>query len=87
MHRYVVISAKVETDELQRLFPETYPLKEGNAWMIGTSMNTSADVSKSLGFTSQEGDKARSGIVVKVDEYYGFYDKSLWQKLDAWKKS
>ena len=83
MHCYVVISEQLDDAEVQRSFPDVYPLREGNAWMVASAMTTSADVSNSLNFEPKEGGK--SGIVVKVDQYYGCYDKALWQKLDAWK--
>ncbi len=85
MHRYVVISSELDDAAMQQAFSDVYPLREENAWVVATAMATSADVSNSLDFHAKEGGK--SGIVVKIDQYYGCYDKALWQKLDAWKKA
>ena len=83
MHRYIVISDKITDDDLADVFPDTYSFRENHVWGVASKLPTSMDVSKALKFNDD--DSPRSGVVLKVGEYYGRYDKGLWQKLDAWK--
>ncbi len=66
------------------MFPENYPLHEGNVWAVKSPMATTSDVSQFLGFNAEE--NGRSGVVVKIDDYHGCYDRGLWEKLDAWSR-
>lgn len=83
MHTYLVIADNMTTAELENQFQDqhVYELRNLSAWMIGTHLLTCADVSAAVGLSENRG-----GFVVKVGEYYGFYDTALWQKIDAWRQ-
>lgn len=82
---YLIVARNVTTEAMESLFPgAVYALAEGPAWVIGTELSTSSDVCKALEMGDELG---RGGIVVKIGEYYGFYDNSLWQKIDAWRQA
>lgn len=53
---------------------------DSNVWIVASDLKTSSEVTEALGI----GDGNR-GIVTKFTEYYGFHNKSIWQKVEAWK--
>ena len=60
-------------------FPRHYQLAEDSLWAVAGDESTCADVCERLGIGSGE-----PGVVSRMDEYYGHYDRALWQKLNAW---
>ena len=46
---------------------------------------TARDVCKIIGIGSAQGQHA--GIVVGIDGYSGYEDKTLWEKMRAWERS
>ena len=60
-------------------FPHHETLIPNQLWAIGTELLTCADVCEKLGIEA-----GSSGVVVKFDEYYGRWDRSLWDKIEAW---
>lgn len=63
-------------------FPQHFPLAEDSLWAVAADENTCVDVCERLGITSIGGGP---GVVSKIEDYYGFYDRALWEKLNAWK--
>jgi len=69
-------------DAVKTRFPDThYHISEG-LWAVASRLRTSADVCEQLGISG-----GLRGIVVPMEEYYGHYDRALWQKLAAWSAS
>ena len=78
MNNYLVFMPGGE-DKVETEFPRRYPLAAGSLWAVGSDELTCADVCARLGIGSGE-----SGVVYRIDDYYGHYDRALWQKLAAW---
>lgn len=55
-------------------------------WMVAGPQQTAADVCEVLGI-GDAADGKSSGFVVKIQEYYGFMDAAVWQRMDTWKAS
>lgn len=78
MHNYLVFMPEGE-GKIEKKFPRAhYQLTDG-LWAIGSPLSTCADVCEELGMES-----GSSGVVVSMHEYYGHFDRALWQKLAAW---
>ena len=80
MNNYLVFMPGGE-DKVETEFPRHYPLAAGSLWAVGSDELTCADVCDRLGIGSGE-----SGVVYRIDDYYGHYDRALWQKLAAWSR-
>lgn len=64
-----------------------YALRNGLSWICEMNNGViTADVSKSILNSSGEESKGQRvvGIVVRIDNYMGYYDASLWEKARAW---
>ena len=62
-----------------------FPISPG-VWAVAGMQQTAADVCEVLGIGGAKEDENSTGVVVKISEYYGFMDKALWLRLDAWGK-
>jgi len=71
------LKAKVETK-----YPEHNEAFTGG-WVIGTTNETTADVAESLGMN---GTDAVTGIVIQPGSYNGYYNSSLWERINLWKE-
>lgn len=82
MKRYVVIVPKgeIEPPLLTKVFPHFYELVAETVWIVGSPQITCAEVCETLGI----GRDGKRGVVTKMDDYYGFYDRALWEKANAW---
>ena len=82
MKRYVVIAptGEIESPLVNETFPHNYELLPGNVWVVGAQQATCTDVCEMLGI----GPDGRRGVVTKMEDYYGFYDRALWEKANAW---
>ena len=68
-------------EELEEQFPRAcYRLTDG-LWAVGSPFRTPTEVCEQLGVNEGDG---RTMVVVSMEEYYGRYDRALWQKLNAW---
>ena len=66
--------------------PETFPdfhyeIIVDAVWAVGATETTCSDVCKKLGIVEEE----RSIVVIKADDFYGYFDKALWEKLISWR--
>lgn len=80
----------IDQKELDSKFPKNQPVIPG-VWVVAGTHDTCADVSAELGIIKEnpslfEGQGTRWGVVVKVEEYYGYFDRALWDKIDAWRR-
>ena len=69
-------------DAVTQHFPTARYRIADDLWAIGSQLETCLDVCGVLGV-----DDAKTMVVVRIDEYYGRFDKGLWQKLDSWGKA
>ena len=88
---YVVISSnieKIEASKVEAAFPDHLTLNE-LAWVIATDLKTCSDVCAEVGLKPppREGtlQDFSTGLVVKLEEYNGFFARELWEKIDVWK--
>lgn len=87
---YIPPSGEVAREILERDFPEHYEVHANMLWVVSTPLPTSVAVCEALGLTSKRATDAPSrsrGIVVKFNEYYGMYDRGLWQAVDSWQST
>ena len=78
---YIVVATGLTAEDLSPHFSHVYHIQTGS-WVVASRMQTCTDVAGVLGMNSQGG---TTGIVVKLGDYYGFYDKALWEKIEAWR--
>ena len=88
MNCYLVVWPPENGDPtvLTEAFPEHHAVLEGTVYMVAAEQRTCAEVCEVLGFgNGAKGNGAdRSGVVIKVDNYYGLFDRALWEKMNAW---
>ena len=70
------LKAKVEAE-----YPDHHEKIIGG-WLVAADKKTASDVGESLGMNST--DKI-VGIVVQAYAYNGYYDNSLWEKINLWR--
>ena len=87
MNRFVVIFNEVDPKQaaraIQREFGErNHEVAEGVAWVVAASSPalTTADVCRKLGIDTG----GHAGVVMRLGDYYGVHDRTLWEKLDLW---
>lgn len=82
MERYVVIvpTDEIEPGFLSATFPNNHEVLSGNVWVVGAPQTTCAEVCEALGI----GQDGKRGVVTKMNDYYGFYDRAVWEKANAW---
>ena len=81
MQRFLVYMPE-GSDALEFVFHRHfYEIEKNKLWVVAAAgAQTSADVCKALGIGS-----GKTGVVIRIDEYFGHYDTALWQKLEAWR--
>ena len=82
MKSYVVIvpTGEIEGQFVSATFPNHHEVLAGNVWVVGARQATCAEVCEALGI----GQGGKRGVVTKMDDYYGFYDRAVWEKASAW---
>lgn len=66
-------------EAVTQIFPDAHHQIAPDLWAIGSPLLTCFDVCQRLGV-----DEGRRMVVAPMSEYYGRFDRALWQKLDAW---
>ncbi len=62
-------------------FPDAFVLEENTLWVVGSKLPNSSTVT---GYLTAEGEETKKTVVVRVADYYGFFDLALWQKMQFW---
>ena len=65
-------------EHVEQEFPLHHTIESDTLWAIGTDLLTCADVWEKFEPTDA------SGVVVKFDEFYGLWNRALWDKIEAW---
>lgn len=83
MKRYVVVvpPSGVDSTMLAERFPNHYEVVSDTVWVVAGERDTCADVCELLGIGPGGG---KTGVVVRMDDYYGFFDRALWEKANEW---
>ena len=80
MQTYMVKLSEGSSIDLKSEYPNAMDIGEG-VWILADQKSTCAEVSDKIGIG-----KNNLGVVVEFSNYYGFFDNSLWQKIDKWRK-
>ena len=84
MNCFLVVAPPSErfgSSVIAQAFPLHYEVLDGKVWVVAGNQRTCADVCKELGI----GKTGVSGVVTKIDEYYGFFDRALWESVASWR--
>ena len=74
--------SKVGESAIHGTFPDHHILIQEGLWAVAGTQSTCADVCKDLEIGSPEG----IGVVVKITEYNGFAERTLWERLNEWER-
>ena len=85
MNCYVVVADPSLKTKLTQAFPDHHEVAT-NVWAVAGKQRTCADVCNALGIKTSAG-KGDSGVVCKFNEYYGYFDRALWDKIASWQGS
>lgn len=61
-------------------FPRNYTVIPDRVWVVAGSQATCSEVSKAL-----EVEEGNPAVVTKLGEYYGYFDRALWQNIEQWR--
>ena len=85
MHCFVIVTGgtnPLTKKVIQSNFREhNYEIVPERAWIVASELSTCADVCEKIGLN---GKTKRTGVVVKADEYNGWFARSLWEKANEW---
>ena len=70
-----------ELNNVAESFPMHHEVLSDRVWAVAGHQTTCAEVCKELGI----GEKGVPGVVIKMDEYYGFFDRALWDHINNWR--
>ena len=79
MNTFIVFSPQ-EGNKVKQTYPNCFELNE-SVWVIASEERTCADVCHSLEMVN--GNQHR-GVVVKFSEFYGLFDRALWERISDW---
>jgi len=83
MHCYFVYaperSRQAIKDRISEDFASSSHAVDDGVWIVGSKDATSADLCGKLKIGDDE-----PGIVVKATDYYGFANRAIWDKMNAW---
>ena len=70
---------------ITKKFPNHYEVVENCVWIVASKKHrTTVSVCKSLGLDGTDDSKA--GIVFELNEYNGYFSRSLWEILRSWER-
>ena len=65
-------------------YPETYTFLEDHAWFVAANSPTATAADLVAALAPQELKHLPAVVVLRVGDYHGVAEPSLWSKLDAW---
>ena len=85
MHCFFVIAREnsgITDDEIATVFPKHYIVVSGYVWVVAHTdpIGTTMDVCKMLNI----GQGGKTGIVLSVSQYNGYFDSALWESMAQW---
>ena len=85
MNCFIVAAAgtnPVTERAIQSNFKDRYfKIEAGSVWVVASESAACNDICQKLGMHPKSN---RTGVVVKMDEYNGFFVRSLWEKITQW---
>ncbi len=58
-----------------------YTVLPDSVWVIASEKSAPSDICEMLGIQRNTG---ITGLVVRTDEYNGFFNRALWEKMSEW---
>ena len=71
---------------VRQAFPKARPLGT-SGWILATELGSCDEVLKKLEVGGELERPHWSGLVVRLDDYSGYAEKSLWKTLGGWRNS
>ena len=81
MNNYLVFVPE-GNGKVEQAFPQAHYQIGDDLWAINSDLPTCVDVCEHLGI--EDGQRM---VVVPMTEYYGRFDRALWQRHDSWSKA
>ena len=83
MNRFVVISPHPDQirEAVQAKFPNHHFQITDGVWAVASATPLPSDICKTLGIN---GESTHAGVVLELAAYNGFYNPTLWEKLNLW---
>ena len=83
MNCYLIIwpPENSSSDPVTETFPLHHKVLDG-VWVVAGEYITCVDVCEALGIVGEE--SKNSGVVLRVNAYYGQFDRALWERMHAW---
>ena len=78
-----VVAAEVPEDRVAKAYPDHHYRVSDRVWVVAGDQATCSDVCTTLGIWPNQS----RGTVFKFQEYYGFYDRALWDKIAIWQRT
>ena len=84
MNRFIIISPNVDQIEKTVLekFPDTHYKIMSGVWAVAGTDKVPSDIATMLGIDGTVNNN--KGVVFHMEDYNGFYDSTLWEKLNLW---
>ncbi len=87
MNRFIIISPDADRIKkmVREMFPDTnYEIMLG-VWAVADTDKVPSDIARMLCIDGTVADN--TGVVFHMEDYNGFYDSALWEKLNLWGRS
>ncbi len=87
MNCYLIVS-QITPDEIKSAFSEHMQVMP-NVWVVAGRQSTCAEVCEVLGIAppSDHTPSGNTGLVLALGQYYGYFDRALWEKVEAWQRT
>ncbi len=86
MNCFLVISGDIDEEhapwDSDGPFEGAYRIRDG-VWAVAGPFETCTDVCLALGMDPDL--DGNEGVVVKIGEYFGLFNRTLWDKLATWR--
>ena len=85
MNCYLVVwpAKNGDASVITSTFPDHHAILGGSVYMVAAKQRTCAEVCDAIGIGNGA---QKNGLVTKVNDYYGLFDRALWEKMDAWRQ-
>ena len=88
MQCFVVIAppqSELSHDDIIREYPKLSHRVASNVWVVSSpDQYTTESVCKTLGIGNGDESDPKTGVVVALQDYNGYANRSLWETLRTW---
>ena len=84
MNCFVVIAPNNSDigSSIKQAFPQQHAVVPDRVWIVAGPQRTCSEVSQVLSVG-----EGNPGVVTKLGEYYGYFDRALWQDIEQWRQA